>query len=312
MSIRMDTSSTTQMAELMVKHWISCGASLTKLVWSPTCWSRVGKTIWRRFFWTWMGEITELDCMFVYREQGFISLWKCGWHRNRWKEAPMWKKLVKHVDIDEPTSFLDHVYLGCTQRECKPNETIVEQFKKMFESGISAVATAKITGMGKTSRTNSSVGPTTWKDMLKKCVGAIQLENCQKFAHKLSWNACTWARIGRPDIRWSVNNKHARSVTKKWTQACDRRLARLISYIHHTNDFRQCCHVGTHGTALQTGFVSRLRLGWWSWGNQLQEVSSVFLEVEHLFPSGGCSRNKLLSRRVPQSPKSSLWTLDWD
>ena len=49
-------------------------------------------------------------------------------------------------------------------------------------------------------------------------------------------------RIGRPDILWSVN-KLARPVTK-WTQACDRRLARLISYIHHTNDFRQYCHVG--------------------------------------------------------------------
>ena len=50
------------------------------------------------------------------------------------------------------------------------------------------------------------------------------------------------ARIGRPDILWSVNT-FARSVTKS-TRACDRRLARLISYIHHTNDFRQYCHVG--------------------------------------------------------------------
>ena len=38
-------------------------------------------------------------------------------------------------------------------------------------------------------------------------------------------------------------NELARSVTK-WTQACDRRLARLISYIHYTRDFRQYCHVG--------------------------------------------------------------------
>ena len=40
------------------------------------------------------------------------------------------------------------------------------------------------------------------------------------------------ARIGRPDILWSVN-KLARSITK-WTKACDKRLSRLISYIHHT------------------------------------------------------------------------------
>ena len=40
------------------------------------------------------------------------------------------------------------------------------------------------------------------------------------------------ARIGRPDILWSVN-KLARSITK-WTRACDKRLNHLISYIHPT------------------------------------------------------------------------------
>ena len=39
----------------------------------------------------------------------------------------MRKNLMKNVDIDEPTSFLDHVYLGCTQRECKSNVAIIEQ-----------------------------------------------------------------------------------------------------------------------------------------------------------------------------------------
>ena len=29
---------------------------------------------------------------------------------------PMWKLLDKEVDLGEPTSFLDHVFLGCTQR----------------------------------------------------------------------------------------------------------------------------------------------------------------------------------------------------
>ena len=50
------------------------------------------------------------------------------------------------------------------------------------------------------------------------------------------------ARIGRPDIRWSVN-KLARSITK-WTKACDKRLNRLISYIHHTYEYKQYCYVG--------------------------------------------------------------------
>ena len=42
----------------------------------------------------------------------------------------------KNVDFDEPTSFLDHVYLGCTQRECKPNKIVIEQYKEMLASRI--------------------------------------------------------------------------------------------------------------------------------------------------------------------------------
>ena len=41
--------------------------------------------------------------------------------------APMWKTLMKFVDLGEPTSFLDHVYLGCTQRESKRNEIVVQE-----------------------------------------------------------------------------------------------------------------------------------------------------------------------------------------
>ena len=58
--------------------------------------------------------------------------------------ALMGKNLMKYVDLDEPTSFLDDENLGCTQRECKPNETIIERFTKMFESRTSAVATEKL------------------------------------------------------------------------------------------------------------------------------------------------------------------------
>ena len=39
---------------------------------------------------------------------------------------PMWKPLNKEVDLGEPTSFLDHVYLGCTQRQCQISKDIVD------------------------------------------------------------------------------------------------------------------------------------------------------------------------------------------
>ena len=59
------------------------------------------------------------------------------------------------------------------------------------------------------------------------------------------------ARIGRLDILWSVN-KLARSITK-WTKACGKRLSRLISYIHHTCDDNQYCHVGNTAKQCRVG-----------------------------------------------------------
>ena len=94
--------------------------------------------------------------MFVHRKQGlFLSVYVHDIKMAGKKQtlAPMWKKLMKHVDIDECTAFLEHENLGCTQRECKPTETIIEQYKKIVESRISAGATGNYRD-GKTSRTN--------------------------------------------------------------------------------------------------------------------------------------------------------------
>ena len=57
---------------------------------------------------------------------------------------PMWKLLNKEVDLGEPTSFLDHVYLGCTQRPCEISKDIPDNYRTMFESRISAGATEKL------------------------------------------------------------------------------------------------------------------------------------------------------------------------
>ena len=57
---------------------------------------------------------------------------------------PMWKVLNKEGDLGEPTSFFDHVYLGCTQRQCDISKDIVDNYRTMFESRISAGRTEKL------------------------------------------------------------------------------------------------------------------------------------------------------------------------
>ena len=53
-------------------------------------------------------------------------------------------------------------------------------------------------------------------------------------------------------IFYGLWNKLARSITK-WTKACDKRLSRLISYIHKTGEYKQNCHVGNTAKQCRLG-----------------------------------------------------------
>ena len=106
-----------------------------------------GKDNLRKFYWDQDGEKYRTgnvhECVenkdYSYRYTWMIL--KCV--EEKQNMSPMWKKLMKNVDLGEPTSFVDHENLGCTQRECKPNETAIDEYRKMFESRISAAASEK-------------------------------------------------------------------------------------------------------------------------------------------------------------------------
>ena len=71
-----------------------------------------------------------------------------------------------------------------------------------------------------------------FKEEELKAVGELS-----KVCSQIVLKSLCLAHIGRPDILWSAN-KLARSITK-WTKACDKRLSRLISYIHPTCEYKQ-------------------------------------------------------------------------
>ena len=131
---------------------------------------------------------------------------------------PMWKVLMKDIDFGEPTSFLDHVFLGCTQRECQISKDIVENHRSMFESRIYAGATEKLSETKATGKPDAETISSWSYDMeghAKKCVDRLrtceekqpsnytksqhhawmiinsekkkmdQWENCPQFAHTL-------------------------------------------------------------------------------------------------------------------------------
>ena len=87
---------------------------------------------------------------------------------------PTWKILMKDVDLGEPTSFLDHVYLGCTQRECQISKDIVDNYKSIIESRISAGTMEKLPGTKATGKLDADTVSSWSHDMeghAKKCVG---------------------------------------------------------------------------------------------------------------------------------------------
>ena len=97
---------------------------------------------------------------------------------------------------------------------------------------------------------------TTKSQALIWMISSIQARRTRinwRIVRSLLTNCLEMLVFGRPDTLWSVN-KLAISLTK-WTQACDRRLAKLISYIHHTNDFRQYCHVGHTAQRCRLGLL---------------------------------------------------------
>ena len=89
-------------------------------------------------FW---GKVPNWKCFCVYRLKGlFLSVYvdDIKLVGKRQNIDPTWKILMKDVDLGEPTSFVDHVLLGCTQRECQLSWNIVDNYRNMYGSRISA------------------------------------------------------------------------------------------------------------------------------------------------------------------------------
>ena len=77
-----------------------------------------------------LGKSSEWECLCVHREKRlFLSVYVNDIKLAGKKQNinPMWKVLMKDVDLGEPTSFLDHEKLGCTQRQCEISKDIVDK-----------------------------------------------------------------------------------------------------------------------------------------------------------------------------------------
>ena len=116
------------------------GHALAGLLWERQLEKILLKYGWEKF--------PNWECLFVNREKGlFLAVYVDDSKMAGKKQIidPMWKLLMKDVGLGQPTSYLDNVLLGCTQRECKKSQDGVDNYRDMFESRKSAGGKEKIT-----------------------------------------------------------------------------------------------------------------------------------------------------------------------
>ena len=109
-----------------------------------------GKGNFGKFYWNTVGRRYKLGMLICHRSTKTILISVCGRYQTgrqdrRWNRHGgfLWQTL-EDVDLREPTSFFDHVYLVCTQREWQTSNDIVGNYRNRFESRTSAGATEKL------------------------------------------------------------------------------------------------------------------------------------------------------------------------
>ena len=98
-------------------------------------WERQFEKILLKYGWE---KVLNWECLFLNRARGlFLSVYvdEIKMARQKQNLDPMWKILMKEGDLGEPTSFLDHEYLGCTQRECQSCKDVVEHYRSCSHQG---------------------------------------------------------------------------------------------------------------------------------------------------------------------------------
>ena len=139
---------------------------------------------------------------------------------------PMWNLLNKEVDLGEPTSFLDHVYLACTQRQCEISKDIVDNYRTMFESRIFARSTEKLPC---SENLSISSGSSDMEGHAKKCV-----ERYCELANKTTQQLY---KVSTHDLMTITSKK------KNWNPWEN----------HHTCEYKQYCYVGNTAKQCRLG-----------------------------------------------------------
>ena len=246
----------------------------------------LGGLLWEREFEKVLLEhgwekVPNWECLFVYLEKGLsLSVYVDDTKLVGKKHDidPMWKVLMEQVDLGEPTSFLDHVNLGCTQHRSAKRAKILstttemclnlgspqEQKEKLPSSGrhdanistwsydveghAQKMCGAILRAADKTTQQLYKVETPCLDDHQFKEEELGSVGESSKVCSQIVLQCLYLARIGKPDILWSVN-KLARQTFSEFD---------LLRTPHKS--IRAILSCGKYRTTTQIGSVSGLGL----------------------------------------------------
>ena len=136
------------------------------------------------------------------------------------------------------------------------------------------------------------------------------LENCHKYALKLSWNACMWHALVDQTFCGQWTNLREQSpngpelVTNAW-------LVWFLTIITHVTTNSVAMWETLQNNADWDCFKTPILQEILTIQNRLQVGHYAFWEAIRLFQSDGCVRNKLQFRTVQQNLESFPWMQDW-
>ena len=178
-SRHLGSSITTQMAKIMVQHRRPSRSFWAKSVRSSFGRTIMGKAIWENSIETWLGENSKMGMSLCSSWKRIILFCVCGWHQIDWKKTKHWSDVenTQHRSWFGRTDIFPwSCMFRCTQRPCEVSKDILDTYRDMFESWISAGRTKKLPY---SDNCRISAWFCDMEDHAKKCV-----ERCFKLANK--------------------------------------------------------------------------------------------------------------------------------
>ena len=122
MSRHLDSSTTTQMAWMMVLYGRPSSSSWAESVRSSFGRTIMGKAIWENPIEAWLGESFHLGKLIRTPWERVILICVCGWHQIGWKETKHWSDVesTKQRSWFGRTNIIPWLCIsGCTPRQCE-------------------------------------------------------------------------------------------------------------------------------------------------------------------------------------------------